>query len=199
MSTHPVSQAVFSDRPGWNMTNMGLTFDSRKANIHSGFINGAPYCEVPFERWLFYMGLVLLKTSTSTSYNRAMDVTYVYEVCTYKDEETGKKVVKRRVIGKKDSATGQIVPTNKHLSPVQKEEENQNYKELYEKALRDLQEQRAMESRTRKQLITALNRSAQKMNRFIAEALDEVEQIHQLISLLREDQEGPQQTAGQDE
>jgi len=61
------------------------------------------------------MGLLLYDSKVSTSYNRATNTHYVYETNKYHEEETGKTVVKRRVIGKIDPETGETVPTNRHV------------------------------------------------------------------------------------
>ena len=46
-------------------------------------------------------------------YHKDTDTTYVYESTSYWDAEKGQSRSKRRVIGKIDPATGEIVPTGK--------------------------------------------------------------------------------------
>ena len=46
-------------------------------------------------------------------YHKDTDTTYVYESISYWDSEKGQSRSKRRVIGKIDPATGEIVPTRK--------------------------------------------------------------------------------------
>lgn len=46
-------------------------------------------------------------------YHKDTDTTYVYESISYWDAEKGQSRSKRRVIGKIDSQTGEIIPTGK--------------------------------------------------------------------------------------
>lgn len=53
--------------------------------------------------------------SISKSYNKKTGYTYVYEVTeNYWDKEKKKQVQKRKLIGKIDPQTGEMVPTRKH-------------------------------------------------------------------------------------
>lgn len=67
-------------------------------------------------------------------------VTYVYDQHVVVDEETGKKKVKRKVIGKIDPVTGEIVPTSHERKKRKKKPEDGKYKELYEETAEQLKQ-----------------------------------------------------------
>lgn len=69
-------------------------------------------------------------------------VTYVYDQHVVVDEETGKKKVKRKVIGKIDPVTGEIVPTSHERKKRKKKtvEEDGKYKSLYEETKEQLKQ-----------------------------------------------------------
>ena len=59
------------------------------------------------------MGGRFLFMAIVKQYHKDTDTTYVYESTSYWDAEKGQSRSKRRVIGKIDPATGEIVPTGK--------------------------------------------------------------------------------------
>ena len=63
--------------------------------------------------------------------------TYVYESESYWDKEKKQSRSKRKLIGKIDPVTGEMVPTSSKGRP-RKTEDAENYKELYEKAQKEL-------------------------------------------------------------
>lgn len=69
-------------------------------------------------------------------YNRDRDVTYVYESTSYWDKDKKQPRAKRKLIGKIDPDTGEIIPT----SPRKKKAEHSDdeYRMLYEAALSDI-------------------------------------------------------------
>ena len=72
--------------------------------------------------------------SISKSYNKQNGVTYVYEVVeNYWDKEKKQSRSKRKLIGKIDPVTGEIVPTSSRGRP-KKSDDSADYKVLYEKA-----------------------------------------------------------------
>ncbi|MBQ1340976.1 MAG: hypothetical protein IIY33_00700 [Erysipelotrichaceae bacterium] len=76
--------------------------------------------------------------SISKSYNKQNDVTYVYEVIeNYWDKEKKQSRSKRKLIGKIDPVTGEIVPTSSRGRP-KKSDDSADYKVLYEKAQKEL-------------------------------------------------------------
>ena len=77
-----------------------------------------------------------------TQYHKDTDTTYVYESTSYWDAEKGQSRSKRKVIGKIDPATGEIVPTGKRgrkkKNPEpERSEELAKMISLYEKAKAD--------------------------------------------------------------
>ena len=75
--------------------------------------------------------------SIAKSYNKQNDTTYVYEVIeSYWDKEKKQPRNKRKLIGKIDPATGEIVPT----TPRKRAQDNkaEDYKKLYESARKEI-------------------------------------------------------------
>lgn len=72
--------------------------------------------------------------SISKSYNKQNGVTYVYEVYeNYWNKEKKRPESKRRLIGKIDPETGEIVPTSKAKKRADKnEDDTQDYRAEYE-------------------------------------------------------------------
>ncbi len=76
--------------------------------------------------------------SISKSYNKQNGVTYVYEVIeNYWDKEKKQSRSKRKLIGKIDPVTGEIVPTSSRGRP-KRSDDSADYKALYEKAQKEL-------------------------------------------------------------
>ena len=76
--------------------------------------------------------------SISKSYNKQNGVTYVYEVVeNYWDKEKKQSRSKRKLIGKIDPVTGEIVPTSSRGRP-KKSDDSADYKVLYEKTQKEL-------------------------------------------------------------
>jgi len=76
--------------------------------------------------------------SISKSYNKQNGVTYVYEVIeNYWDKEKKQSRSRRKLIGKIDPATGEIVPTSSRGRP-KKHEDTEDYRNLYEKLQKEL-------------------------------------------------------------
>ena len=77
--------------------------------------------------------------SISKSYNKQNNTTYVYEVIeNYWDKEKKQSRSKRKLIGKIDPVTGEMIPTSSRGRP-RKSEDPENYKALYEKAQKELE------------------------------------------------------------
>ena len=83
--------------------------------------------------------------SYSKSYNKQNGVTYVYEVIeNYWDKEKKQSRSKRKLIGKIDPVTGEIVPTSsrgrpkKGDHPGNEEKPNDDYKLMYENAQKEI-------------------------------------------------------------
>ena len=76
--------------------------------------------------------------SISKSYNKQNGVTYVYEVIeNYWDKEKKQSRSKRKLIGKIDPITGQMIHTSSRGRP-KKSDDSADYKVLYEKAQKEL-------------------------------------------------------------
>lgn len=133
------------------------------------------------------MALVKLDSQTSNSYNRAVDVTYVYEVTTYLDTETNEKTKKRKVIGKLDPETGEMVPTRKKgASKSEVSDGGAEYRQMYEQAVEESRNQMEYERSVRENLTAALQRSSRLMKDFIRQAETELKEIDRLLELLGE-------------
>ena len=77
--------------------------------------------------------------SISKSYNKQNGVTYVYEVIeNYWDKEKKQSRSKRKLIGKIDPVSGEMIPTTPQ-GRKGNAENKENYKLLYEKAQKELQ------------------------------------------------------------
>ena len=75
--------------------------------------------------------------SISKSYNKQNGVTYVYEVIeNYWDKEKKRPQSKRKLIGKIDPETNEIVPTSRKRHA--EKENGSNYKSLYENAIKEM-------------------------------------------------------------
>lgn len=81
--------------------------------------------------------------SISKSYNKRTGVTYVYEVYeNYWNKEKKRPESKRRLIGKIDPETGEVVPTSRARKKADKNDNGtQNYRVKYEEAKEKLAQQ----------------------------------------------------------
>lgn len=79
---------------------------------------------------------------------KSSGITYVYESTSYWDKEKQQPRSTRKLIGKVDDATGEIVPTGgrgrkpkkQDACPIESVSCNEDYKALYEAAIAELQE-----------------------------------------------------------
>ena len=75
--------------------------------------------------------------SISKSFNKQNGVTYVYEVTeNYWDKEKKRPKTKRKLIGKIDPETNEIVPTSRKRKPAY-HSDGEDYRILYESAITD--------------------------------------------------------------
>lgn len=81
--------------------------------------------------------------SISKSYNKQNGVTYVYEVYeNYWNKEKKRPESRRRLIGKIDPETGEIVPTSRTKKRADKNDNDiQNCREQYEEAKKKISQQ----------------------------------------------------------
>ena len=92
-------------------------------------------------------------------HNKSRNITYVYESVSYWDKELKQPRSHRKLIGRIDPATGDVVPTGKRtkkdaaISP----HSDTGYKALYEQALAIIAQKDALIAELRSQLSTAEN------------------------------------------
>ena len=92
-------------------------------------------------------------------HNKSRNITYVYESVSYWDKELKQPRSHRKLIGRIDPATGDVVPTGSRTkadtaTPVHSDT---NYRALYEQALATIAQKDALIAELRSQLFTAEN------------------------------------------
>jgi len=104
--------------------------------------------------------LTELETKTTTSFNKHLNITYVYNVTVFLDDSSGKRAYKRHLIGKLDGA-GNIVPTRpkrpadrKKREPSTSLDSNLDYQALYLDAMKKLEMMKASEQRSKQHMQT---------------------------------------------
>ena len=108
------------------------------------------------------------------SYNRKRGVTYVYESFSYWDKELKQPRSRRRLLGRRDPATGEIVPTRKSPRPSVTPAEpgsSTDYASLYRHSQQIIVRKDDLIRRLRKELAEARH-LLQKQNRGIARAME---------------------------
>ncbi len=86
-------------------------------------------------------------------YDKRTGITYVYESKAYWDKATHNSKAKRKLIGRLDPETGEIVPTDgRNKNPGQPKEKEPDYKKLYEKQVKKTQAQDALISALKKEI-----------------------------------------------
>ncbi len=127
--------------------------------------------------------------SISKSFNKNTGTTYVYDVYeNYWDKEKKKYVQKRRLIGKIDPETGEIIPTRskKRAASQQKppcENSDSDYQTLYEQAKKEL-EQKNLEISLLNTMLDQLQKRLSSVLKTVIPALQS--QIDQLEKLVQE-------------
>jgi len=75
-------------------------------------------------------------------HDKRSGITYVYESTSYWDKEKGMSRAKRKLIGKLNPETGEVVPTDgRNRKPRKMLGEEPDYKALYEKLLKKCESQ----------------------------------------------------------
>ena len=75
-------------------------------------------------------------------HDKRSGITYVYESTSYWDKEKGMSRAKRKLIGRLNPETGEVVPTDgRNRKPKNKVGEEPDYKALYEKLLKKCESQ----------------------------------------------------------
>lgn len=89
-------------------------------------------------------------------HNKARNITYVYESVSYWDKELKQPRSHRKLIGRIDPATGDVVPTGKrgrsHAAAVIPLHSDTDYRALYEQALATIAQKDALIAELRSQL-----------------------------------------------
>lgn len=88
-------------------------------------------------------------------HDKRSGITYAYESQSYRDEKTGKWRAKRKLIGRVDPKTGEIVPTDGRCrkDKVKKEPTAEpDYKKLYEKLQKKYASQKTLISALQKEI-----------------------------------------------
>lgn len=112
-------------------------------------------------------------------FDKRVGITYVYESESYYDKEKHQSRSKRKLIGKIDPDTGEMIPTGKKgrpsKSPAVSSENDPDYKKLYEKALTEI---------TRKdEKISSLEQELQETRTSARNLTDIVQKISALCTL----------------
>ena len=92
-------------------------------------------------------------------HNKSRNITYVYESVSYWDKELKQPRSHRKLIGRIDPVTGDVVPTGKRAKAgtVTPLHSDTDYKALYEQALATIAQKDALIAELRSQLFTAEN------------------------------------------
>ena len=85
-------------------------------------------------------------------HDKRSGITYAYESHSYWDPEKKMTRAKRKLIGRVDPETGEIIPTDGRNRKPKKEAGNKDYKKLYEALLRKCEAQDALIESLKKQL-----------------------------------------------
>ena len=86
-------------------------------------------------------------------YDKRSGITYAYESHSYWDPEKKTSRAKRKLIGRVDPDTGEIIPTDDRNRKKEVSEDDKDYKKLYEKLLRKVEAQNALIESLKKQLV----------------------------------------------
>ena len=107
-------------------------------------------------------------------YHKDTDTTYVYESISYWDPEKKQSRSKRRVIGKLDPVTGEIIPTGKRGRPrkqkTDEEDTNANRSVSSDPDLQVTIQQQQITILTLQQQVTDLQEENQRLRKMIAKA-----------------------------
>lgn len=131
------------------------------------------------------MSLVMRDVRNSVSYNKANDTYYVYEVSYYVDNETGKKSKKRKVIGKQDPVTHEVIPTRGYrIKNTTKEtpKDDNSANARCQIALQEAKKQFEFDKNAKIQLTSALVHSSEQLELIIRQSSEELKAIKNVLS-----------------
>ncbi|OQC16179.1 MAG: hypothetical protein BWX73_01022 [Lentisphaerae bacterium ADurb.Bin082] len=111
------------------------------------------------------------------SYNKKRGVTYVYDSFSYWDKELKQPRSKRKLLGRRDPDTGELVPTGRRKPPAAASahaDSDTDYAALYNRSQEAIRKKDAMILRLRGELAEARRRLLKK-SRGIARAMKTLE------------------------
>lgn len=86
-------------------------------------------------------------------HDKRTGITYVYESISFWDKEKGMSRAKRKLIGRLDPETGEVVPTDgRNRKPKKRADEKADYKTLYERLLKKCESQAELIKLLKRQL-----------------------------------------------
>ncbi|MCC8127697.1 MAG: hypothetical protein LIO92_09935 [Clostridiales bacterium] len=111
-------------------------------------------------------------------FDKRVGITYVYESESYYDQEKHQSRSKRKLIGKIDPETGEMIPTGKKGRPSKNAGisagNDPDYKKLYEKALTEVSR--------KDEKITALEQELQETQKSVRNLSDIIQKISSLCA-----------------
>lgn len=125
-----------------------------------------------------------LITYTRNSYNKTVNTTYVYQVTEYLNEETQERTLKRKVIGKLDPETGNIVPTARKRTSSTPKVAGDDYKAEYGELLNTIQRQEDHNKTIHAQMAAVLKSTSARLQEISRTADKAVSEINRLIELI---------------
>lgn len=125
--------------------------------------------------------------SISKSYNKQNGVTYVYEVYeNYWNKEKKRPESKRRLIGKINPETGEIVPTSKAKKRADKNEDNtQDYRTQYEETKKKAAQQEKEIADLKNKLSSDLSRELEYLSIIEQETMKRRKTVEGLLRKLK--------------
>lgn len=116
------------------------------------------------------------------SYNRKRGVIYVYESFSYWDKELGQPRSRRRLLGRRDPGTGEVIPTRKRKEnsavTLADSDSALDYATLYRRSQENIRKKDALIQRLRRELAEARHCLA-KQAKGIARALETLNDLRQ--------------------
>lgn len=112
-------------------------------------------------------------------FDKRVGITYVYESESYYDQEKHQSRSKRKLIGKIDPETGEMIPTGKKGRPSKNPDvstgNDPDYKRLYEKALAEVSK--------KDEKIAALEQALQETQKSVRSLSETMQKISSLCAL----------------
>ena len=123
--------------------------------------------------------------SISKSFNKQNGVTYVYEVTeNYWDKEKKRPRTKRKLIGKIDPETNEIVPTSRKKKPAY-HSDGEDYRILYESAITDSAQKEENLLKFKDELETALMDEQKRLSEIERKVSEMEKNIDRLLRVVK--------------